>query len=45
HQLLHHSHWEVRIGPDRKPWFTPPSTVDPHKKPIPAHGRAGPRAA
>ncbi|WP_145274613.1 HNH endonuclease signature motif containing protein [Prescottella equi] len=45
HQLLHHSHWEVHIGPDRKPWFTPPSTVDPHKKPIPAHGRAGPRAA
>ncbi|BCN63221.1 HNH endonuclease [Prescottella equi] len=45
HTLLHHSHWEVHIGPDRKPWFTPPSTVDPHKKPIPAHGRAGPRAA
>ncbi|ORM08330.1 HNH endonuclease signature motif containing protein [Prescottella equi] len=45
HQLLHHSHWEVHIGPDRKPWFTPPSTVDPHKKPVPAHGRAGPRAA
>ncbi|MBP0088391.1 HNH endonuclease [Rhodococcus hoagii] len=45
HTLLHHSHWEVHIGPDRRPWFTPPSTVDPHKKPIPAHGRAGPRAA
>ncbi|OQQ35542.1 HNH endonuclease signature motif containing protein [Prescottella equi] len=45
HTLLHHSHWEVHIGPDRKPWLTPPSTVDPHKKPIPAHGRAGPRAA
>ncbi|MET3641857.1 hypothetical protein ABIC73_003452 [Prescottella equi] len=45
HTLLHHSHWEVHIGPDRKPWFTPPSTVDPHKKPIPAHGRAGPHAA
>ncbi|NKT42159.1 DUF222 domain-containing protein [Rhodococcus hoagii] len=45
HTLLHHSHWEVHMGPDRKPWFTPPSTVDPHKKPIPAHGRAGPRAA
>ncbi|BCN68165.1 HNH endonuclease [Prescottella equi] len=45
HTLLHHSHWEVHIGPDRKPWFTPPSTVDPHKKPIPANGRAGPRAA
>ncbi|WP_139812798.1 HNH endonuclease signature motif containing protein, partial [Prescottella equi] len=45
HQLLHHSHWEVHIGPDRKPWFTPPSTVDTYKKPIPAHNRAGPRAA
>ncbi|ORJ98673.1 HNH endonuclease signature motif containing protein [Prescottella equi] len=45
HQLLHHSHWEVHIGPDRKPWFTPPSTVDPYKKPIPAHNRAGPHAA
>ncbi|NKS37967.1 DUF222 domain-containing protein [Rhodococcus hoagii] len=45
HTLLHHSHWDVKIGVDRKPWFTPPSTVDPHKKPIPANGRAGPRAA
>ncbi|WP_420878902.1 DUF222 domain-containing protein [Rhodococcus sp. (in: high G+C Gram-positive bacteria)] len=45
HQLLHHSHWDVRIGADRHPWFTPPSTVDPYKKPIPANRRAGPRAA
>ncbi|NKS87333.1 DUF222 domain-containing protein [Rhodococcus hoagii] len=45
HTLLHHSHWEVKIGTDRKPWFTPPSTVDPYKKPIPANGRAGPYAA
>ncbi|MBM4557823.1 DUF222 domain-containing protein [Rhodococcus hoagii] len=45
HQLLHHSHWEVKIGADRHPWFTPPSTVDPYKKPIPANRRAGPRAA
>ncbi|MFM1724697.1 DUF222 domain-containing protein [Rhodococcus sp. PAM 2766] len=45
HRLLHHSHWQVKIGADRKPWFTPPSSVDPYKKPIPAHGRAGPRAA
>ncbi|MBM4494671.1 hypothetical protein GS436_19810 [Rhodococcus hoagii] len=27
------------------PRFTPPSTVDPYKKPIPAHNRAGPHAA
>ncbi|WP_458682765.1 HNH endonuclease signature motif containing protein [Prescottella equi] len=45
HQLLHHSHWDVRIGDDRHPWFTPPSTVDPYKKPVPAHNRAGPHAA
>ncbi|NKR57349.1 DUF222 domain-containing protein [Rhodococcus hoagii] len=45
HQLLHHSHWDVKIGDDRHPWFTPPSTVDPYKKPIPAHNRAGPHAA
>ncbi|NKS64327.1 DUF222 domain-containing protein [Rhodococcus hoagii] len=45
HTLLHHSRWEVEIGVDRKPWFTPPSTVDPYKKPVPAHNRAGPHAA
>ncbi|NKS21682.1 DUF222 domain-containing protein [Rhodococcus hoagii] len=45
HQLLHHSHWEVKIGTDRHPWFTPPSAVDPYKKPVPAHNRAGPHAA
>ncbi|MFC9518578.1 DUF222 domain-containing protein [Nocardiaceae bacterium NPDC056970] len=45
HTLLHHSHWQVQIADDKKPWFTPPSTVDPYKKPIPAHNRAGPHAA
>ncbi|NKR48389.1 DUF222 domain-containing protein [Rhodococcus hoagii] len=45
HTLLHHSHWDVKIGADRHPWFTPPSTVDPYKKPIPANRRAGPHAA
>ncbi|MFM1721858.1 DUF222 domain-containing protein [Rhodococcus sp. PAM 2766] len=45
HRLLHHSHWQVKIGADRHPWFTPPSTVDPYKKPILANGRAGPHAA
>ncbi|ORL13869.1 HNH endonuclease signature motif containing protein [Prescottella equi] len=45
HTLLHHSHWDVKIGADRHPWFTPPSTVDPYKKPVPAHNRAGPHAA
>ncbi|QCQ92948.1 HNH endonuclease signature motif containing protein [Rhodococcus sp. SGAir0479] len=45
HRLLHHSHWEVQIGADHHPWFTPPSLVDPYKKPMPAHNRAGPHAA
>ncbi|NKS72058.1 DUF222 domain-containing protein [Rhodococcus hoagii] len=45
HRHLHHSHWEVHIGADRHAWFTPPSTVDPHKKPVPANRRAGPHAA
>ncbi len=27
--------WEVHIGPDRRPWFTPPSTVDPYRNPSP----------
>ncbi len=45
HTLLHHSHWDVKIGADRHPWFTPPSTVDPYKKPVSAHNRAGPHAA
>ncbi|MDH6283813.1 HNH endonuclease signature motif containing protein [Prescottella agglutinans] len=45
HRLLHHSHWHVQIGADRRPWFTPPTSVDPHRRPIPARGRAGPRAA
>ncbi|BCN71120.1 HNH endonuclease signature motif containing protein [Prescottella equi] len=45
HHLLHNSHWDVRIGDDRHPWFTPPSTVDPYRKPVPAHNRAGPHAA
>ncbi|PTR28640.1 HNH endonuclease, partial [Rhodococcus sp. OK519] len=45
HRLLHHSHWQVEIGDDHHPWFTPPGSLDPYRKPIPAHNRAGPRAA
>ncbi|WP_433606662.1 DUF222 domain-containing protein [Prescottella agglutinans] len=45
HRLLHHSHWQVAISTDRKPWFTPPTSVDPRRRPIPAHNRAGSRAA
>lgn len=28
HTLLHHSDWEVFIGHDRHPWFTPPADPD-----------------
>jgi len=29
HTLIHHSGWEVVLGPDRHPWFRPP--VDPER--------------
>ncbi|MDG3010608.1 DUF222 domain-containing protein [Rhodococcus sp. D2-41] len=39
HRLIHHSEWEVFIGPDLCPWFRPPRSRDPDRKPLPAHGR------
>ena len=45
HRLIHHSEWEVVMGPDRHPWFIPPARVDPLRRPIAAHGRANPQAA
>src|SRR5690606_23017891 len=33
HRLMHHSEWEVRLGPDRKPEFMPPTSVDPRREP------------
>ncbi len=45
HRTLHHTPWTVAIAADRRPWFTPPTSVDPHRQPVPAHGRAGPHAA
>ncbi|SEB12566.1 hypothetical protein SAMN04488580_107285, partial [Mycobacterium sp. 283mftsu] len=31
--------WDVVMGMDKHPWLIPPATVDPHRKPIPAHNR------
>uniref|UniRef100_UPI0038CDABAE HNH endonuclease signature motif containing protein n=1 Tax=Speluncibacter jeojiensis TaxID=2710754 RepID=UPI0038CDABAE len=39
HRLIHHSEWDVIMGPDGYPWFLPPRSRDPDRQPIPAHGR------
>src|SRR5215475_3332311 len=33
HRLIHHSTWKVRLGPDRRPEFTPPPHIDPTGQP------------
>ncbi|WP_254777836.1 HNH endonuclease signature motif containing protein [Rhodococcus triatomae] len=38
HRLLHTTDWEVTIGKTRHPVFTPPTSVDPARKPIPSQG-------
>ncbi|MGF0313160.1 HNH endonuclease [Rhodococcus sp. IEGM1428] len=45
HRLIHHSDWEVFIAADNHPWFIPPATVDPDRKPRQSHARAGPHIA
>ncbi|GIH02058.1 HNH endonuclease [Rhizocola hellebori] len=37
HRLIHHSEWEVRIGPDGLPEFLPPSYMDPLRRPLRHH--------
>ncbi|WP_460869499.1 HNH endonuclease signature motif containing protein [Rhodococcus aerolatus] len=39
HRAVHHRGWEVTIGEDRHPWFTPPAWVDPRREPRPSHAR------
>ncbi|WP_020101787.1 HNH endonuclease signature motif containing protein [Mycobacterium sp. 360MFTsu5.1] len=39
HANVHHDGWDVVMGLDKHPWLIPPATVDPHRKPIPAHNR------
>lgn len=39
HRTIHHRGWDVFIGGDRHPWFTPPAWVDPTRQPRPSHVR------
>ena len=39
HANIHHDGWNVVMGLDKYPWLIPPATVDPQRKPIPAHNR------
>ena len=39
HTMIHKNHWAVAIGDDGHPWFTPPTWVDPARRPRPAHNR------
>ncbi len=33
HRLIHTSDWAIKLGPDRKPNFIPPTHIDPDRKP------------
>jgi hypothetical protein len=33
HRAIHHSTWQVRLGPDRRPEFIPPAYLDPEQRP------------
>ena len=39
HANIHHDGWDITIGRDKHPWLIPPASVDPHRRPIPAHNR------
>ena len=39
HADIHHNGWNVVMGIDRHPWLIPPSSVDTHRRPLPAHNR------
>jgi len=45
HRHIHNGQWEAFIGDDGHPWFIPPTAIDPQRRPLPAWGRAGARAA
>jgi len=45
HRHIHKGQWEAFIGDDGHPWFIPPTAIDPQRRPLPAWGRAGARAA
>lgn len=33
HATVHHSGWDIRLGPDRRPELIPPAWLDPERKP------------
>lgn len=39
HSDVHHAGWDVVMGYDRHPWLIPPASVDPRRRPLPAHNR------
>ncbi|TSE02035.1 DUF222 domain-containing protein [Skermania sp. ID1734] len=39
HRMIHRGTWQVFLGDDGHPWFIPPKTLDPDRKPMPAHNR------
>ncbi len=39
HTAIHHTEWEVKIGDDRHPWFTPPESIDPSRTPLRSQAR------
>ncbi len=45
HRFIHKGQWEVFIGEDGHPRFVPPESIDRRRRPLPAWGRAGTRAA
>ncbi|MGG7099556.1 DUF222 domain-containing protein [Rhodococcus sp. 24CO] len=47
HRLIHSTSgfrgiWEIKIGDDHKPWFIPPSVIDPKQRPRRSTTRQGP---
>ncbi|WP_431840174.1 DUF222 domain-containing protein [Gordonia hongkongensis] len=39
HTQVHHHGWDIVMGFDRHPWLVPPVSIDPHRRPLPAHNR------
>ncbi|WP_078113472.1 HNH endonuclease signature motif containing protein [Gordonia sp. IITR100] len=39
HTQVHHHGWDIVMGFDRHPWLVPPTSIDPHRRPRPAHNR------
>lgn len=37
HRMVHHQGWDVNMGDDGHPWFTPPEHIDRQRLPRPSH--------